>query len=220
MNNALFPWIIPPYLSVEVFSSDLFPTHESTSPRQPIDTHRFDIISCTSPNAFAPPSAPVPSPCFYRADTCHAPSTPPGSTPNQTRHAAPRSRCSKLNCNNAETYTTGIWRAATLTSLHGTLSYTRCTIGFSFNRNASTSRTLCGVRLIVRSNGSNATPSSNAQMSSPSVLAPAYARPVGENRTHFVRASCRYLRTDVSPAPRADLGSVVSIRSSRSLASP
>lgn len=41
------------------------------------------------PTPSAPPSIPAPSPRSYHASTVHAPSTPPGSTPNQTRRAAP-----------------------------------------------------------------------------------------------------------------------------------
>src|SRR5712671_3715707 len=55
-------------------------------------------------------------------------------------------------------------------------------------------------------------------MRSPSVDAAAHARPVGENRIHFVRASLLYRRLERSP--RCTPGKLTSKRSSRSLSSP
>ena len=53
------------------------------------------------------------------------------------------------------------------------------------------------------------------------VDAAAQARPVGENRTHFIRASCqnRRMGMDISPAPRLAPVRLVSNLSSRSLPS-
>src|SRR6266403_697258 len=55
-------------------------------------------------------------------------------------------------------------------------------------------------------------------MSSPSVDAAAHARPVGEKRMHFVRASRLYRRLERSP--RCTPGKLTSKRSSKSLSSP
>ena len=60
-------------------------------------------------------------------------------------------------------------------------------------------RTACGVSSRSRSVGSNVLSSSRLYTSSPEVAATANARPVGENRTHLLRAVGRALRRDRSP---------------------
>lgn len=76
-------------LSIDVFSSHLFLPHEHL-PHANQTTLTGSISSpAYLPTPSVPPSTPAPSPRSYHVNTCHVPSTPPASTPNQTRHVAP-----------------------------------------------------------------------------------------------------------------------------------